>query len=75
MINLSVNVNKFALLRNSRGTNIPDLENICNQILNYGANGIAVHRSMLPSITIPEQLQHNQEYPSSLSSLYPVSMS
>ena len=43
MINLSVNVNKFALLRNSRGTNIPDLENICNQILNYGANGITVH--------------------------------
>lgn len=43
MINLSVNVNKFALLRNSRGTNFPDLENICNQILNYGANGITVH--------------------------------
>tara|TARA_B100001123_G_C15186875_1_gene977676 strand:+ start:33 stop:767 length:735 start_codon:yes stop_codon:yes gene_type:complete len=43
MTALSVNVNKFALIRNSRGTNHPDLIQICNQILKYGANGITVH--------------------------------
>jgi len=40
---LSVNVNKFALIRNARGTNHPDLLDICQKCLCFGANGITVH--------------------------------
>ena len=40
---LSVNVNKFALIRNARGTNHPDLLDICRKCLSLGANGITVH--------------------------------
>jgi len=40
---LSVNVNKFALLRNSRGTDHPNLIKICKKCINYGADGITVH--------------------------------
>ena len=40
---LSINVNKFALLRNSRGTNHPDLIEISNQCIKFGAQGITVH--------------------------------
>ena len=43
MTALSVNVNKFALLRNSRGENQPNLIDICQKCINYGANGITVH--------------------------------
>lgn len=40
---LSVNVNKIALLRNSRGTNFPDLLVFVRRILNQGVRGITVH--------------------------------
>ena len=40
---LSVNVNKFALIRNARGTNHPDLLDISRKCLCFGANGITVH--------------------------------
>ena len=40
---LSVNINKFALLRNSRGTNYPDLIDMCKRCIEYGAGGITVH--------------------------------
>ena len=40
---LSVNVNKFALLRNARGTNHPNLIDICKQCIQFGAEGITVH--------------------------------
>ena len=43
MINLSVNVNKIATLRNSRGGNIPDLIQHIQIILEAGAHGITVH--------------------------------
>tara|TARA_Y100001970_G_scaffold241879_1_gene305815 strand:- start:471 stop:1208 length:738 start_codon:yes stop_codon:yes gene_type:complete len=43
MTHISVNVNKFALLRNSRGENQPNLIDICQKCINYGANGITVH--------------------------------
>ena len=43
MTALSVNVNKFALIRNSRDTNHPDLFKICERILNLGVDGITVH--------------------------------
>ena len=40
---LSVNVNKIALLRNSRGTNHPDLLYFVRRILDKGVRGITVH--------------------------------
>ena len=43
MTKLSVNINKFALLRNSRGTNHPDLVEMTNKCIKYGAQGITLH--------------------------------
>jgi len=40
---LSVNVNKIALLRNSRGTNYPDLLVFVRRIIAQGVRGITVH--------------------------------
>lgn len=42
-VQLSVNVNKVATLRNSRGGNVPDLHQAVDVILAAGANGITVH--------------------------------
>ena len=43
MTKLSVNVNKIATLRNSRGGNVPDLIKTAIDIQNFGADGITVH--------------------------------
>jgi len=43
MTRLSVNINKIALLRNSRGSNIPDLLQFARDCERYGAQGITVH--------------------------------
>ncbi|MDA9749108.1 pyridoxine 5'-phosphate synthase [Pelagibacteraceae bacterium] len=43
MTALSVNINKFALVRNARGANIPDIINISEKCLEFGADGITVH--------------------------------
>ena len=43
MINLSVNVNKIATLRNARGNNTPNLVNVTKSIISFGANGITIH--------------------------------
>lgn len=43
MTKLSVNINKIALLRNSRGTGHPDLSAFAAMALNEGAAGITVH--------------------------------
>lgn len=43
MVHLSVNVNKIATLRNSRGGNIPDILQHIQIILEAGAHGITVH--------------------------------
>lgn len=40
---LSVNINKYALLRNSRGRNTPDLLRAADLCLAAGAHGITVH--------------------------------
>ena len=40
---LSINVNKFALLRNARGTDNPNLISICKKCIEFGAQGITVH--------------------------------
>jgi len=40
---LSVNVNKIATLRNSRGGKIPHLISFCGLVLDSGADGITIH--------------------------------
>lgn len=40
---LSVNVNKIALLRNSRGSNIPNVVQFALDCQKYGAEGITIH--------------------------------
>ena len=47
---LSVNVNKYALVRNSRGKNAPDLLASSDACLSAGAHGITVHADM-PGVT------------------------
>lgn len=43
MTQLSVNVNKLATIRNSRGKNNPDVLKMALDIIAYGAQGITVH--------------------------------
>lgn len=43
MTKLSVNVNKIATLRNSRGGNVPDLLKVASDIESFGAQGITIH--------------------------------
>lgn len=43
MTALSINVNKIALLRNSRGSNNPNLIDFAKQALDLGVQGITVH--------------------------------
>lgn len=43
MTALSVNINKFALIRNARGANMPDIVKVSEKCLQYGADGITVH--------------------------------
>ena len=43
MVKLSVNVNKIATLRNSRGGNVPDLLKVASDIERFGAQGITIH--------------------------------
>ncbi|MEL6122936.1 MAG: pyridoxine 5'-phosphate synthase [Bacteroidota bacterium] len=40
---LSVNINKVALIRNSRGSNLPDLRQFAMDCERFGAEGITVH--------------------------------
>ena len=43
MINLSVNINKIATIRNARGGNMPDLLKVAQDCEAFGAQGITVH--------------------------------
>ncbi|VAW25267.1 Pyridoxine 5'-phosphate synthase [hydrothermal vent metagenome] len=43
MIKLSVNVNKIATLRNSRGGNFPNVVKVSSDIQDFGADGITIH--------------------------------
>src|SRR5664279_4580700 len=43
MTKLSVNINKFATLRNSRGGNNPDLVKAAIDVQQFGADGVTVH--------------------------------
>ena len=40
---LSVNINKFALIRNARGENNPNIIDIALKCIRYGVDGITVH--------------------------------
>ncbi|KAF9659743.1 pyridoxine 5'-phosphate synthase [Tenacibaculum mesophilum] len=43
MTKLSVNINKIATLRNSRGGNVPNLLKVATDIQSFGAEGITIH--------------------------------
>ena len=43
MVNLSVNINKIATLRNARGGNVPDILKVAVDCQKYGADGITIH--------------------------------
>ena len=43
MTKLSVNINKIATLRNSRGGNVPNLLKVASDIESFGAQGITIH--------------------------------
>ncbi len=43
MTNLSVNMNKIALLRNSRGRDYPNIIEFANKLIDLGVQGITVH--------------------------------
>lgn len=43
MTKLSVNINKVAVIRNSRGGNVPDLLKVAQDCESFGADGITVH--------------------------------
>lgn len=43
MTKLSVNINKFATLRNARGGNNPDLVKVARDCQHFGADGITIH--------------------------------
>lgn len=43
MTKLSVNINKFATLRNARGGNNPDLVKVASDCQSFGAQGITIH--------------------------------
>jgi pyridoxine 5-phosphate synthase len=43
MIHLSVNINKFATLRNSRGGNNPDVTRAAVDAQRFGADGVTIH--------------------------------
>ena len=43
MTKLSVNINKIATLRNSRGGNVPDVLKVARDVQQFGAYGVTVH--------------------------------
>lgn len=43
MAKLSVNINKIATLRNSRGGNVPNLLKVAEDVQKFGAEGITIH--------------------------------
>ena len=43
MVNLSVNINKIATLRNARGSDLPNLVQFAKDCETFGANGITIH--------------------------------
>ena len=52
MTKLSVNINKIAVVRNSRGGNLPDVVRAALDIERFGADGITVHPRPTPGISV-----------------------
>ncbi len=67
MVALSVNINKIALLRNSRTGNFPDLLDHARQCIAWGADGITVHprpdQRHIRASDIPALKSLLQQYP------------
>lgn len=74
MTALSVNINKIATLRNSRGGNVPNVLEVALDIIRFGAEGITVHprpderhiryndvRDLKKSITVELNIEGNCE--------------
>jgi pyridoxine 5-phosphate synthase len=70
MTRLSVNLNKVALIRNSRGGNLPDLVQVAKDCERFGAHGITLHPrpderhakySDIPQIKAAVQTEFNVE--------------
>lgn len=68
MTNLSVNLNKIALLRNSRGRDFPNVIDFANKLINLGVHGITVHPrqderhiTQKDAIELGELLSNNSE--------------
>lgn len=62
MVKLSVNVNKIASLRNTRGTNTPNLLSVVKDIVSFGVQGITVHPRPDKRHILYEDVQSIQEY-------------
>ena len=61
MARLSVNLNKVALLRNSRRTGVPDLLHFARIALDAGAQGLTMHaRPDDPHIEQPQRHTRNR---------------
>jgi pyridoxine 5-phosphate synthase len=43
MTKLSVNINKIATLRNSRGGNVPSVTQVAIDVQKFGAHGVTIH--------------------------------
>ena len=52
MTKLSVNINKIAVVRNSRGGNLPDVVRAALDIERFGAEGITVIRVPMRGISV-----------------------
>jgi len=58
MTKLSVNINKIATLRNSRGGNTPNVVQFAKDVQEFGAQGVTIHprpdQSFIPNIILKE---------------------
>ncbi len=52
MARLSVNINKIATLRNSRGGNNPNLVQVALDCEHFGAEGITVHPALTKGTSV-----------------------
>ena len=72
MTKLSVNINKIATLRNSRGGNVPNLLKVAGDVQRFGAEGITIHprpderhiryqdaRDLMPIVTTEYNIEGN----------------
>ena len=56
-MNLSLNLNKIALLRNSRGSDSPSLESYANESIKLGVDGIMTDKpTLLKEVLIKNEL-------------------